>query len=155
MASVSFAPFRHRPFALFWTGAFLSNIGTWMESVALGYYVADVTRQATWNAVIAAAAFVPIAFLAPLGGVLADRRSRKALLITTTLIQASLAALIAVLIAIDAAPPGVVALVVLSNALRERRSARTPPRGARNAIGTKAAAAITAFQVAWRVTSAT
>jgi len=55
LASVSFAPFRHRPFALFWTGAFLSNIGTWMETVALGYYVADVTRQATWNGVIAAA----------------------------------------------------------------------------------------------------
>ena len=114
MASVSFAPFRHRSFALFWTGAFLSNIGTWMETVALGYYVADVTHQASWNGVIAAASFVPIAFLAPLGGVLADRRSRKALLISTTLIQASLAALIAVLIALDAAPPGVVALVVLA-----------------------------------------
>jgi MFS family permease len=99
---------------MFWTGAFLSNIGTWMETVALGYYVADVTRQAAWNGVIAAASFVPIAFLAPLGGVLADRRSRKALLIVTTLVQAALAALIAVLIAVEAAPPGVVALVVLA-----------------------------------------
>ena len=46
-------------------------------------------------------------------------------------------------------------VVAMSSALRDRRSARTPPRGARNAIGTKAAAAMTAFQVAWRVTSAT
>jgi hypothetical protein len=29
----SLAPFRHRRFALLWCGAFVSNIGTWMETV--------------------------------------------------------------------------------------------------------------------------
>ena len=57
--------------------------------------------------------------------------------------------------AIRAARLAWIKVVAMSSVLRDRRSARTPPRGARNAIGTKAAAAITAFQVAWWVTSAT
>jgi hypothetical protein len=44
-----FAPFRHRTFAAFWTGAFLSNIGTWMETVGVGIYVTDKTQQAGWT----------------------------------------------------------------------------------------------------------
>ncbi len=113
MPSVSFAPLKNRNFALLWSGAFVSNIGTWMETVALGYYVADVTGQAAWNGIIAAAGFAPTAILGPIGGALADRWSRKKLLLCTTLVQAILAALIAVLVAIDAAPPGVVALIAL------------------------------------------
>ena len=51
---MTLAPLRHPPFRRFWIGAALSNIGTWMETVALGYYVAD---QTGWrcSAVIAAA----------------------------------------------------------------------------------------------------
>ena len=60
MGLVTLAPLRHPPFRRFWIGAALSNIGTWMETVALGYYVADQTRLAVWSAVIAAAGFVPI-----------------------------------------------------------------------------------------------
>jgi hypothetical protein len=42
---ISFAPLRHREYALLWTGAFVSNIGTWMESIALGIYVQDHTSR--------------------------------------------------------------------------------------------------------------
>ena len=45
---ISFAPFRHREYAFLWTGAFVSNIGTWMESIALGIYVTKLTGQAAW-----------------------------------------------------------------------------------------------------------
>ena len=45
---ISFAPFRHGPYARVWTGAFVSNIGTWMEAIALGIYVQDHTGQAAW-----------------------------------------------------------------------------------------------------------
>ena len=80
----SFAPFRHRDFALFWSGAFVSNIGTWMETVAFGIYVTNRTGQAVWPGIVAAATFVPTAFLGPVGGALADRMPRKAILLTTT-----------------------------------------------------------------------
>src|SRR5262249_46309246 len=55
----AFAPLRHPAYARLWTGAFVSNIGTWMETVALGAYVQKVTDQAAWTGTIAAAAFVP------------------------------------------------------------------------------------------------
>lgn len=110
MAS-SFAPFRHRDFALFWAGAFVSNIGTWMETVALGYYVAHRTHEAQWSGIIAAAGFLPIALVGPIGGALADRRSRRWLLLTTTLVQTAIAFTITVLTAVGSPPPGVVALV--------------------------------------------
>ncbi len=44
------APFRYRGYTILWTGALVSNIGTWMETVALSYYVADTTGKATWAA---------------------------------------------------------------------------------------------------------
>lgn len=85
------APFRHRAYLRLWSGAFVSNIGTWMETVALGAYVKNLTDQDVWVGGVAAAAFVPIAIFGPLGGALADRFPRKALLLTTTCVQAALA----------------------------------------------------------------
>jgi MFS family permease len=110
---VTLAPLRHPPFRRFWIGAALSNIGTWMETVALGYYVADQTRLAVWSAVIAAAGFVPIAVIGPIGGALADRRSRKVILLVTMSAQALVATAITVLVAVDSAGPAVIALLTL------------------------------------------
>jgi len=93
------APFRHHAYARLWTGAFVSNIGTWMESIALGIYVTKLTGQAAWTGTVAAAAFVPIAVFGPLGGALADRMPRKTLLMATTLVQTALATLLTVLFA--------------------------------------------------------
>ena len=67
VSSPSFAPFRSRAFRLIWTGALVSNIGTWMETVALGYYVAETTGRASWAAVVAAAAVLPGAIVGPIG----------------------------------------------------------------------------------------
>ena len=115
MGLVSLAPFRHPPFRRFWIGACVSNIGTWMETVALGYYVVEQTRLAFWSAAIAAAAFIPIALLSPIGGALADRRSRKALLISALSVQTVLAGIVTVLVASGTATPAVIALLALGS----------------------------------------
>ena len=107
----SCAPFRNRPFALFWSGAFVSNIGTWMETVAFGVYVTNRTGQAVWPGIVAAATFVPTAFLGPVGGALADRMPRKAILLTTTAVQMFFAGLITILTVIGNPAPVVIALV--------------------------------------------
>jgi MFS family permease len=109
----SLAPLRHRSFALLWAGAFASNIGTWMETVAVGILVTTATGQAAWTGLVAAAAFVPNAVLGPLGGALADRLPRKRVLITTTAVQTLLAGTLTLLAATDTARPGLVALIVL------------------------------------------
>ena len=96
MASVSLAPFRSRDFTIMWIGALVSNIGTWMETVALGYYVADTTGKASWSAVVAAAGFLPGAVVGPIGSAMADRLHRRRVLITTNAIAGALAACLAV-----------------------------------------------------------
>jgi len=112
--SRSFAPLRHRQFALLWTGAFVSNIGTWMETVGVGVLVTTETGQAGWAGLVAAAGFVPTAFLAPIGGALADRVPRRQLLLLTTAVQVGLAALLTALTVAGTPSPGVVTLIVLA-----------------------------------------
>lgn len=107
----SFAPFRHRVFALFWVGAFVSNVGTIMEQVALGIYVQDRTGEAAWNGAVAALGFLPTALLGPLGGVLADRVSRRALMLGTTGASLVLAAAMTVLVGTDHGAPGAIAAI--------------------------------------------
>ena len=108
----SLAPFRQRAYARFWFGAFVSNIGTWMETVAVGILVTTETGQAGWAGIVAAAGFVPSAFAGLLGGALADRIPRKRLLLTTVTVQMLLAALLTALAAADAAHPAVVTGIV-------------------------------------------
>ncbi len=110
----SLGAFRHRPFALLWSGAFVSNIGRWMEAVAVGVLVTEATDQASWTGLVAVAAFAPNAVLSPLGGALADRFHRKQLLLTVMSVQLVLAGLLTGLAAANAAAPGVVTLVVLA-----------------------------------------
>ena len=92
-----------------WIGALVSNIGTWMETVALAYYVADTTGKASWSAVVAAAGFIPAAVVGPVGSAMADRLDRRRVLITTNALAALLAAILAVWITNGDAGPGVIA----------------------------------------------
>jgi MFS family permease len=111
--SRSFAPFRHRRFTLLWAGAFVSNIGTWMETIGVGILVTTATGQAGWTGLVAAAGFVPTAVLAPLGGALADRVPRRRLLLTTTAFQIGFAALLTAAASVGDPSPGLVTLIVL------------------------------------------
>ncbi len=97
--SPTFRPFRSRNFRLIWAGALVSNIGTWMETVALASLVATRTRSATQVAVASIAGFLPTAFAAPIGSALADRFDRRRFLITTLGMETAFAALLTILIA--------------------------------------------------------
>ena len=79
-------------FRLFWIGAFLSNVGTWMQAVAQGWLVLQLTNSPFWLGLDAFMATVPGFFLTLLGGVFADLIDRRRLLIYTQ-ITAGLAAL--------------------------------------------------------------
>jgi MFS family permease len=71
---------KHRNFRLMWAGAFLSNTGTWMASVALSWYVFQLTRSPFWVSFVTFINFVPTV-LSPVGGVLTDRFDRKWILV--------------------------------------------------------------------------
>jgi MFS family permease len=81
-----FRALSHRNFRLFWTGAFLSNCGTWMQAVAQGWLVLQLTNSAFWLGLDAFMATIPGFFLTLLGGVFADLVDRRRLLIYTQVV---------------------------------------------------------------------
>lgn len=78
----AFYSLRYRDYRLPWFGALLSNLGTWMQSAALSWYVLLATGSAVWVSVVYLASFLPMV-LCPSGGVLADRANDAALIHST------------------------------------------------------------------------
>ena len=74
---------RNRDFRLFWAGNFLSNIGTWMQNVAQGWLVLQLTNSPFWLGVVGFASTIPILLFALIGGVIADHVNKRKLLIVT------------------------------------------------------------------------
>src|SRR5260370_39723780 len=71
-----------------WIGACTSSIGTWMQSVAqswLGYEMSK--NNPRYLAIDSFLGQIPIVVLALLSGVVADRRSRRHILLTSQYIQ--------------------------------------------------------------------
>jgi MFS family permease len=82
-------------FRLFWSGNFLSNIGTWMQNVAQGWFVLVLTNSAFWLGVIGFAGSIPFLFVSLFGGVVADRVDKRKLLMVTQTAMMVLAFLLA------------------------------------------------------------
>jgi MFS family permease len=76
------APFRSRNFSIMFAGALASNIGTWMEGVALSYYV-----------------------IGPIGSAMADRLNRRRVLMIGSVVQGVIAAVLAVWVGGGTATP--------------------------------------------------
>src|SRR5688572_7193972 len=91
--SEMFRAFRHRNFLLFWSGAFLSNTGTWMQAVAQGWLVLQLSNSAFWLGVDAFMSTAPGLVFTLVGGVFADLVDRRKLLIYSQIV-AGLTALI-------------------------------------------------------------
>jgi MFS family permease len=93
-----FRALSHRNYRLFWTGAFLSNCGTWMQAVAQGWLVLLLTNSAFWLGLDAFMATIPGFFLTLLGGVFADLVDRRRLLIYTQIVAGAAALGLATLV---------------------------------------------------------
>jgi MFS family permease len=114
----SLQPFRHRSFTLLWAAGFISYVGSWMQTVAVGALVVSDTGSATWAVLVAAGAFLPIGLLSPIGGALADRVARRPVLVAGNLAAAGSAVLLAVLVAAGRdSPAALVALVTMQGAV--------------------------------------
>lgn len=82
---------RNPNFRLFWSGNFLSNIGTWMQNVAQGWLVLTLTNSAFWLGVVGFAGSIPFLFVTLFGGVIADRVDKRRLLLVTQTVMMILA----------------------------------------------------------------
>lgn len=78
-----FAALRHRNFRLFFVGQFISLIGTWMQRIAQAWLVLNLTHSPFLLGLVGALQWLPVLFLSLVGGVVADRVSKRSLLVAT------------------------------------------------------------------------
>lgn len=81
--------FRHRDFRFLWTGAFLSFIGSWVQTVAQGFLVFQLTGRNDLLALVSFLSSVPISVLGPVAGSLADTFDRRKLLVLSQIMFAA------------------------------------------------------------------
>src|SRR5438874_1208134 len=96
--SEMFRALRHRNFRLFWAGAFLSNTGTWMQAVAQGWLVLQLSNSPLWLGVDGFMATAPGLVFTLAGGVFADLFDRRKLLIYTQAVAGLVALTLGVLV---------------------------------------------------------
>ena len=88
---------RNDDYRLFWGGCLLSNVGTWMQNVAQGWLVLELSNSSFWLGMVGFAAAFPFLLFTLLGGVIADRVSKRHLLIAAQTAQMILAFVLAAL----------------------------------------------------------
>lgn len=93
-----FRALSHRDFRLFWIGAFLSNVGTWMQAVAQGWLVLLLTNSAFWLGLDGFMATAPGFVFTLVGGVFADLIDRRRLLLYTQVVAGVAAMALAMLV---------------------------------------------------------
>src|SRR5580658_9155310 len=79
----AWAPFRQRWFAAMWSAQFVSNIGSWMQTVGAQWLMLSLTGSATYVALVQTASGVPVVLFAVLAGVAGDLVARRPLLLAT------------------------------------------------------------------------
>jgi len=109
----SLGALRHRDFALFWVAAAISNGGSWMQMVAVPALLYDLTGSSTWLGVSSMASLFPAVFLTLHAGVLADRMSRRSILLVTQTVQMSCAFGLWGFYLADAIRPGLIVIIGL------------------------------------------
>src|SRR5579863_1632247 len=92
-----FRSLRTRDFALFWIGNFLSNIGTWMQTIALGWVILVKTNSPFLLGLNGFLSQIPAFLFAIPGGAIADRLSRRRLLLYAQTAMMLLALVLAVM----------------------------------------------------------
>ena len=85
--SSRFAALGYRNFKLIWSGLIVSNVGTWMQNVANGWLVLQLTNSPLWLGLLGLSFAVPMIILPPLAGAVVDRVNRIKLLYFTQSMQ--------------------------------------------------------------------
>jgi MFS family permease len=92
---------RSPDYRIFWAGSLVANLGLWIQTIALGWLVYALTRKASWLGTVSFVGNAPTFVLGLLGGAIADRASRRVIMIVSLLALASSAAALATMAAFD------------------------------------------------------
>ncbi len=93
----TFAALKYPNYRLWFFGQLVSLAGTWMQSAAQGYLIYQITRSPVYLGYVSFASGIPTWLFTLYGGVIADRVSRRALMIITQTSMMILAFILAAL----------------------------------------------------------
>lgn len=95
-----FASLRIRDFRLLWFGLLISNLGTWMQLTATGYFIAKLAGNphtaSLYLGFQGIGRAIPVLLLSPVAGLVADTLPRRRVLYWTNTIMSLLALILAV-----------------------------------------------------------
>src|SRR5512142_1044130 len=92
-----YAALHYRNFTLLWSGLIVSNMGTWMQNVANGWLVLQLTNSPLWLGLLGLSFAVPMIVIPPFAGAIVDRVNRVHLLYFTQSMQLVTAMVLAIL----------------------------------------------------------
>src|SRR5689334_14876397 len=101
----TFAALKYRNYRLWFNGQLVSLFGTWMQATAQGYLVFQLTQSPAYLGYVGFAAGVPAWVFTLYGGVIADRMSRRTLMLITQTAMMLLAFVLAGLVFAGVAQP--------------------------------------------------
>jgi MFS family permease len=124
----TFTALRHRNYKLWFQGQMISLFGTWMQSTALGFLIYELTKSPAYLGWVGFAAGIPSWIFMLYAGVVADRMSRRNLLVITQTAMMLLAFLAAGLSFLHLIQPW--HIIILAFCLGVANAFDAPPRQA-------------------------
>jgi MFS family permease len=94
----TFAALQSPNFRLYFVGQLISTSGTWMQTIAQGYLVFQLTQSELMLGLVACAAGLPMVLVAPFAGVFVERLPRRRVMLVTQTAQMLLAFILAALV---------------------------------------------------------
>jgi MFS family permease len=143
----AFEALRHREYRLLWYGQVFASLGVWMDQVTRGWLIYELTDSALQLGLVRGIQAIPFLFLSPVAGSVADRYSRKFLVVAAQFANGFIFTATAALILFGLIEPWHVYLTAFLMAcvqvfLQPSRAAMisdtVPPENLTNAIGLNA-----------------
>jgi MFS family permease len=94
----TFSSLRVRNYRLYYIGQIISTTGTFMQQIAQAWLILQLTRSGIALGLVTALQYLPILFLGPYGGVVADRFSKRKILFFTQSTSGVLALILGLLV---------------------------------------------------------
>ena len=94
----TFEALRYREFRLLWLGQLSTAMGTWMDQVARGWLIYQLTNSPAQLGLVRGVQAIPIFLLSPIAGSVADRYARKKQVVVVQLLDGLMYAAMAALI---------------------------------------------------------
>lgn len=83
----TFAALRERNFAIMWSANALSNIGSWLQLLAVPVVIYSITGSGTWLGIAGFFGYIPMTLAGPYAGSIADRFQRRKVLLVGSVVQ--------------------------------------------------------------------